>query len=124
MAMYCLNQAKPRSGFDLIVEGSEPLWLWDAEVAANLASQVVVDIAMPWNGTAIAKSRIMPPKMTATLAEEPAAFGCEVLMGCAARFAHAGRAPPAGFYPRCMHRAAGSARPTKALLSPFDPSVA
>jgi len=66
--MYCLNQAEPRSGFDLIVEGSELLWLRDAEVAANLASQVVIDIAMPWNGTAVAKSRVVPPRMTATFA--------------------------------------------------------
>jgi len=50
------------------VEGSELLWLRDTEVAANLASQVIVDIAMPWNGTAVAKSRIVPPRMTATFA--------------------------------------------------------
>jgi len=60
--MYCLNQAEPRNGFDLIVEALEPLWLRDAEVAANLASQVIADIAMPWDGTAVAKSRVVPPK--------------------------------------------------------------
>lgn len=57
---------------------------WDAEITANLAGKVVIDLGVPRNSTAIAESRIVPPRMATALTEKPAAIGCHVLKKVAA----------------------------------------
>ena len=57
------------------------LWsdLWDSQIFADLAGQLVFDFRMPGYRRSKVASRIAPPRMTATLSDQAAPMAAKVL---------------------------------------------
>ena len=57
----------------------EPLWLGNAEVATDLAREMVVDLGVPRDCTAPPGNCVVPPRMASPLAQKLATESREML---------------------------------------------